>query len=328
MPESLSWTELVVLMVEVPEPEPTLRGVIRSHPGEDGSELSIGYVRIGGQPMPVHAAFAAAHDGAYRVWRDGLKVRLEWPDGSPSLIVGDMLCWRFPGPGQDGEVVVSPVSAVQYGGHGTDLLWHDSGQRLLGKGSRRPLSAVEPTEMLGRPAWTVRVGPPEGKQFTSLWVVDAETGLLLRDYNEVLHSVDEWVELVIGEPLDPALFVWEGPSVPEATVEAGRMAEHEADMQARRRWFTSHVAPLPLRLDVRLPVLVNQWDDETGGFHATLGNGLGSLARRPHSDERWELGWSEPGHRWTDGRWDWAVDAWHLELTAEALESLKQQLSS
>jgi hypothetical protein len=338
MSEALSWTELVVLMVDVPEPEPTVRGAIRSLHGDDDSSRSFGFFRVGGDPMPVHAAFAAAHEDAYRVWRDGFRVRMEWPDGSPSLIVGDTLCWRFPAPGSGGDVVASPVSVVRYGGHGTDLLWHDSGERLLGKYSRRPLSSVEPTELLGRPAWTVRVGPPSDKQFTSLWVVDAETGvlvnlfddetgLLLRDYNEVMHSVDEWVELVVGEPIDPALFTWDGPFVDEAVAEGSREAEHEQDMESRRQWFTANVAPLPLRLEVLTSVLVNLFDDETGAFQASIGNGSGSLARRPHSDEPWRLGWSQPGHRWVDGPWDWAFHSWDLEMTAEGLESLKRQLS-
>jgi len=328
MPDAPTWTELLVLMIDVPEPEPTVHGAIRSVDGDDDSRRTYGFYRVGGQPMPVHAGLAAASEGAYRVWRDGLKVRMEWPDGSPSLIVGDTLCWRFPRPGSDEDVVASPSGMVRYGGAGTDLLWHNNGERLLGKHSRRPLSIVEPTEMLGRPAWSVRVGPPSDKQFTSLWVVDAETGLLLRDYNEVLHSVDEWVELVVGESLDPALFTWDGPFVPEAVVEAGKNVEHEQDLESRRQWFTANAAPLPLRLDVLMSAMVNTWDDDTGAFHATLGNGQGSLARRPHSDEPWVLGWSEPGHRWTDGPWDWAYFSWELELSAHGLEDLKRQLST
>lgn len=37
MPDQLSWTELVVLMVDVPEPEPTIRGTLRSLDGDDES---------------------------------------------------------------------------------------------------------------------------------------------------------------------------------------------------------------------------------------------------------------------------------------------------
>ena len=85
----LSWTELVVLMVDVPEPEPTMRGTIRSLDGEDESRRYHVFSRSQGEPQPVHASRAAVHEADYRVWRDGLKVRMEWPDGSPSLIVGD-----------------------------------------------------------------------------------------------------------------------------------------------------------------------------------------------------------------------------------------------
>ena len=207
---------------------------------------------------------------------------------------------------------MSPADRVRYGGHGTELLWHHDGERLLGEYARRPLSAVEPTELLGRAAWSVRVGPPSGKTFTSLWVVDAETGLLLRDYNELAGSVDEWVELVVGEPLDPALFAWDGPSVPEAeyeaVAEAARDARHEQDMASRRAGSPPTSRPLPLRFDVLLSVL-----------RAQLGRRDGRIPRHPRqrhrarwladrtSDEPWDVGSYGQSHQWTDGPWDWAL---------------------
>ncbi|BEP12376.1 hypothetical protein acdb102_06870 [Acidothermaceae bacterium B102] len=328
MPDALTWTELAVLMVDVPEPEPTISGAIRSVDGDDASRRFHTSSWAEGQPTPVQAREAAAAHGEspYQVWRDGFKVRIEWPDGSPSLIVDDERFWRFPRPNEGGDVVVSPITSLRYGGHGTELLWHQDGSRLLGRGSRQPLGPVETTSFLGRPAWSVRVGPPPGKSFSSLWVVDAETGLLLRDYNELLGSVDEWVELVVGETLDLELFTWNGPAVAEAQVHADSMDEHEKLMASRRDWFTANVAPLPLRFDVVVSVDVHSWDDETGAFHATLGSGQGSLARRPHSDEPWPESGSGQIHHWTDGPWDWVYHSWELELSPEGLEALKRQL--
>ena len=37
----------------------------------------------------------------------------------------------------------------------------------------------------------------------------------------MLHSVDEWVELVVGDSLDPDLFVWDGPSPHTLTINPG-----------------------------------------------------------------------------------------------------------
>ena len=319
-----TWTELVVLMVDSHD-EPTLRGAIRSFDGEDVSRRSHTSFWTEGTPLPVHARHGASAAEPYKVWRDGLRVRLERPDGTPSLIVGDELCWQFH---LDGRIVESPVSALRYGGQGTDLLWHQAGERLFGPYARRPLGPVEATTFLGRPAWTVEVGPPPGKDFRSEWVVDADSGFLLRDHNLTMGSVDEWVELVTGEVLSAELFSWAGPVTTDQELRESQAGDHEQEMAERRQWFTSHVAALPLRLELASSVILHQWDD-TGAFEASIGeHGFGSLARRPRSNDEWQLRWSQPGHRWSDQHWDWAIQLHEDQLTVEGLEAVKRQLGS
>jgi hypothetical protein len=320
-----SWTELVTLMVEVPDPEPTLRGVIRSVDGEDSGRQFHAYSE--GTPSPVFARHGVV-GSSYRVWRDGLLIRMEHPDGTPSLIVGDELCWQFRTE-VDGHVVVSPSGVVRYGGRGTDLLWHPSADRLIGPYARRPLGPIGVTTFLDRPAWTVQVGPPVGKSFVSCWVIDAETGIQLSDLNETTGAVDEWVELVVGEALPLELFTWDGPAIDEAEVRAANDAERELQMQGRRDWFAANVAPLPLRVELELTVLVHEWDDDTGAFFASVGETtFGQLARRPRTQEPWELRWSRPGYRWSDERWDWALDLHPEQISPAGLAALQRQLGS
>jgi hypothetical protein len=324
-----SWIELVSLMCEVPDPEPTLRGAIRSFDGDDESRRHHAYGWQGGTSLPVFARHSAAGPPPYRVWRDGLRTRMERPDGSPTLIVGDELCWQFDRSDVDGGVVVSPSSSVRYGGHGTGLLGHRSADGLVGPHARRPLGPVEPTTFLGRPAWSVQVGPPSGKSFLSTWVIDAATGILLQDRNETLGSVDEWVELVVGDALDPDLFSWEGPAAPESEVREARDRKEQALLQDRRDWFAANVAPLPLTVELTVNVLPHVWDEETGAFEASVGEGsIGMLARRPRSDTAWELHWSGHVLRWSDDRWDWACYPYQDGISADGLEALKRQLGS
>lgn len=321
-----SWTELAVLMVDVPEPEPTLRGAIRSLDGDDETRKYHALFRTSGDPMPVFAGHRGGDASApYRVWRDGQRVRMEGADGEPSLIVSDDLCWRF---SPDGRVVVSPVSALRYGTHGSGLLWHEDATRLFGEYRRHPNSPVEATTFLGRPAWVVEMGPPPGKSFVSRWVVDAELGILLQDHNLTAGSVDEWVELTVGEPLDGSLFRYDGPATSNAELETEHEAKHERQMAERLDWFVANVAALPLRLELESTVLLHFWDDETGAFDASIGEGTyGSLVRRPRSDSPWDRTWSEADHRWSDERWDWAVRLYQEQLTDEGLEALKRQLA-
>ena len=204
--------------------------------------------------------------------------------------------------------LLSPRQALQFAGRGTGLLARREAQALLGDDFTRPTGSVGSTSFLGRPAWTVELAPPVHKPHPIQLVVDAETGIVLQQRNDGLGMVDEWTELVVGETFDAALFRWDGPVRSRQDGQVERRRQHEADLVRRRDWFEANVAGLPLLVELELSVLVHEWDEDTGAFQASLGESfLGSLARRPRSDMKWELGWSGNPQRWSDDRWDWAI---------------------
>lgn len=357
-PGAISWIGLLTLMVD--GPDLPVRGVISSREGADPSQHYFGWAVFGDQPLPVFAGFLDADEAAEpdgqgpddalpegsadesgstvpgppdadaepvltRAWRSGRRVRLERPDGRPSLLVGERSCWQFRG--DDPVPVESPSSAVAYQGNGTQLLRRREASEFTGDDFTRPTGPVGRTTFLGRDAYTVELAPPAHKPFPIQLVVDAETGLVLQQRNDGFGSVDEWVEIVVGEHLDDQLFRWQGPSRSEADERAEHEREWQADLAARAQWFRDNVAPLPLRLELDLGVLLHEHGPD-GSFQASIGEGgLGMLARRPSSDQEWQLGWSRVQHRWTEGGWDWALSMDGAELSDAGLAALKRALS-
>jgi hypothetical protein len=339
-PGALSWVGLLTLMVD--GPDLPVHGVISSREGDDASQHYFGYTVFPGEPLPVLAGFASAVDaepGAEppelppaaeeepvltRVWRSGRRVRLEGLDGRPSLIVGEQHCWRFRG--DDPVPVEAPNRAVIYQGSGTQLLHRRTAGEFGGSDFTRPTGPVGETTFLGRPAYTVELAPPADKPFPIQLVVDRETGLVLQQRNDGFGSVDEWTEFVVGGEADDRLFGWDGPVRPESDERAERERELREDLTERADWFTAHVAALPLRLELDVSVHVHVHEPD-GSFRASLGeSGLGSLARRPSSQQDWELGWSDVEHRWSADGWDWALSIHDDRLTEAGLARLKQAL--
>jgi len=161
-------------------------------------------------------------------------------------------------------------------------------------------------------------------------VVDASTGLTLEQrFGDSV--VKRWTAFVTGEPTDPALFQWDGPSTSIEEVRAAQRREQEADMARRAAWFANHVTDEPLSVTGEsIGVLVHRWLAD-GSFDASLDGGLdGALARRPRSTAWWRLGWSEVTHRWSDDNWDWALAIWDEDqasrLDASAIAGLVRAL--
>jgi hypothetical protein len=269
-----------------------VRGAIRSDP--DPSDQSFGWTAFRGEPLPVQAGARPPSadpnsSPPIRVWRDGAKVRIEEPGGAPNLIVGEKTCWWF-----DDE--------------------HEA--------------PVEATTFLGRPAWTVELAPPPHKPHPLQLIVDAYTGLVLQQRNDDFGTVNEWVEFVVAERIDPALFQWDGPIRTDAEQQAEWRAADERDTARRQRWFAENVAAPPLVLELQAEVGVHVYDERTGAFEGSFGHGFGSVARRPHSDEPWDLRWHDVQHRWSTAQWDWAVTLFRDLLTPAGLEALRRQLTA
>lgn len=329
-PQIPSWPVLVSLMVHGPDVEPTVHGLIRSADGTDESRGHIGFTRYQEDPDPVFAGAGtrdteAVDSNLLRVWRDGTLIRIEEADGSPNLIVGDDTTWSFD---RGHPEPLESSGDARYGLRGTGLMWRREAQGFLGNDFTRPTGPIGSTTFLGRLAWTVELAPPASKPHPLQLVVDAETGLLLQRRNDGFGTVDEWVELVVGEPLEASLFRWDGPTRKEADEKAARMAEHEADMAARREWVAANVLREPLRLQWDIDIELHWWDDETGAFDASLGRGsFGSLARRLTSAEAWDSGWGEVQHRWTAGRWDWLLTLHDAKISEAGLAAVRAQLA-
>jgi hypothetical protein len=208
------------------------------------------------------------------------------------------------------------------------LLRRRAAAEFTGDDFTRPTGPVGHTTFLGREAYTVELAPPAHKPFPIQLVVDSETGLVLQQRNDGFGSVDEWVEIVVGERLDEdQLFRWQGPVRSEADERAEYEREWQADQAHRTDWFRANVAALPLRVELDLSVHVHVYEPD-GSFEASIGCGhLGSLARRPSSQQDWPLGWSEVQHRWSSDGWDWALSMHDDQLTEAGLARLKQALS-
>jgi hypothetical protein len=230
-------------------------------------------------------------------------------------------CWQFDR--EHDSPLASPVSAMRYGFSGTGLLERKRMENFVGTDFTTPTGAVTATSFLGRPAWQVELAPPSHKPYPLQWIVGAETGLLLQQRNDGFVTVEEWTELVVGEPLDPALFEWDGPSRSEADVRVARDAAHERDMAGRAEWFAANVATEALRVELTLEPHLHEWEED-GSFQASRGQ-VGVLARRPRSDTVWKRGWPDDAHRWSTERWDWAVQFHQNSPTEAGLIAFERQ---
>ncbi|MGI8695684.1 MAG: hypothetical protein ACR2JQ_03405, partial [Mycobacteriales bacterium] len=158
-----SWVELLTLMVH--GADPTVRGVIRNRDGTDG-RVVVGWTAFAADPLPVATGAGGGpdDDGATvrRVWRDGVRARIEDGDGRITIIVGAEQCWRFDRAHDSPEV--SPSDAVRYAGNGIELLARREPEAFAADDFTRPTNRpIGATTFLGRPAWTVELAPPQHK---------------------------------------------------------------------------------------------------------------------------------------------------------------------
>lgn len=316
-----------VLLQMVHGPERTLRGVITSRDGAGESGRRVNWGVVGRENIPVLTGDPSIL--AHRVWRDGAHLRVERPDGSPVLIADTEQGWGFDG--------VNPVPRVVerrrvFGrAAGTRLLVRREARQWLDDDFTRPTGPCGRTTFLGRGSWTVELAPPVSKPHPAQLVVDAETGVVLQQRVDAVGAVDEWTEIAVGEPLDPALFTWSGPVRAPDDEHERDAATQDAARDGHRRWFAEHVTPVALTVDVTLDLTV-QWvrahDCHTGAFEADLGGGVASLARRPHSATPWDRHWQGEQHTWVAGGFDWAIVLYSHPLAPGQLTALQRQLGA
>jgi hypothetical protein len=324
-PAPPTWAQLLGLMTTTPDDEPTIRGAIRHRGPQEGWSF---FARSGAPPVVagVRPGVDQADPPPLRVWRHGQRVRLEEPDGRVNLIVGDDRVWQYDAGRQ--VHVESPVGDLHYAVSGTQLLERRPVAEYAGDDFTQPTGEVAGTTFLGRAAWTVELAPPPHKPHPMQLVVDAQTGIVLQQRNDGFGTTDEWVELVVGEDFDAALFTWAGPTTTAEELQALHRAEHEAELAARLEWFRTSVTEVPLRLDLEVLPLVHAHADD-GSFEASLGEGgaLGGVARRARSDEPWDLHWHSVDHRWSTRHWDWALRFDGVTPTEHSAQALIRLLS-
>lgn len=309
----ISWPQLVALMALGNGPEPSLRGVVRSrdvNAVEDDEPADL--------EIPGHGRYRLS-EGRVRVFKRGSLVRRERMDGRPFTIEGIDATWIWAG---DADIPTEfPQHSAFWGWPDSPLTRRRGMDDWSGGDFTQPTAPPTATRFLERDAWQVELRPPSHKPFPLALIVDAATGLVLQQRNDGFHSVVEWEEVEFDVVLPDELFVWDGESQPPPD----HRPEQDADMARRRQWLESNdIGPLNVTLPIEL-MLHEQAED--GGFHASLRAGLdGSLVRRPHSGEPWDVFMNWPHmHRWTSKGWDWWLGT-DGPLPDEVLAAIKLQL--
>ncbi|GGC55628.1 hypothetical protein IEU95_08670 [Hoyosella rhizosphaerae] len=264
-----------------------------------------------------------------RVWRaPGGKFRVEDPSGEVLFISDGQNSWKF----RDGEPPVSgPAKRVRYLGPECDMIYPRLPGDWLGDDFTQPTGAVLDIDFLGRKCWEVELAPPPRKPSPMQLVVDADTGAVLAERNDAVGLSIAYTDVAVGQPLDSGLFTWTGASRSEEEMLAEHRARAIEAEQANLNWFREHVTGnrlvVPIELDLT-PDTIRTLDSATGAFEASVSRGfmVCLFARRPRSDEPWDLHWSGTIHRWSTATFDWAIAVHGAEFGDEALRALQQQL--
>lgn len=317
-----TWVEVLTAMVD--GPSKPITGVVETILPEGHSE-TFGWA--GAPPVVVGLPLRV------RMWRDGSRLRVDLLDGTPAFRSDGESVWRF---GSRGE---PPLRAerrrIHYTGPGRTLIQvRPAGDWAGSDDFTRPTDKpIESVEFLGRAAWEVELAPPQHKPHPIQQVVDKETGAVLQSRNDAFGMSSSFVEFEVLDGVDAAFFSYDGPVVEDADRRQAQRQAADAEREEQCAWFRENVGAtevsIPVTLDARLDHVHRR--DADGGFEATLrlpGHRHASLARRPRSDEPWELRWSGEVSRWSTAEFDWAVTLHDLPLDDAALASLQEQLQA
>jgi hypothetical protein len=311
-----AWIEVLTALTT--GPDLPLRGTIHEVRVEGAPESFSGGFAYSGQPpmmvVPGHGC---------RVWRQGDKVRVENVDEKPVFISDGIRAWDFTGR-SDRPRVGSPDRVI-YLGPSQFLLRRRNAAEWAGDDFAEPVGEVEVAEFVGRNCWTVQLAPPEGKPYPLRIWVDTESGQMLGYRVEEVGEGSQFIDIVVGEPLDERLFVWDGPAYTSEEYQQLLRDEHRAKQRQQVQWFAENVADVPLR--VRVPIDFTPEDiraTDSGGFDGS--NSAAMLSRRPRSTVGWDPKWGVPHYVWSTQLWDWAAGAIHADLDGAAVEELQQSL--
>ncbi len=315
-----AWVEVLVTMAD--GPSLPIRGVIRKTP--DAPER-INFATVGeSEPMIVGVG-----SGDVRIWRDRSSVRVETLDGQPLFVTDGETAWQFGPP--DEPPLRNSADRVCYLGTGSDLLFNRPAHDWLRADHTRPAGPIEEIRFLGRDCWAVDLAPGPHKSGVLRIVVDRESGAVLEQRNDASGFRVSYVELEVGATTETGLFTWSGPARDHEEVRREQAAEQRAEHERRLEWFRDNVSDrLPIvQIPVPLRVLdLHSLDAETGAFQASVTGGFvsGMLARRPRSNQPWNLLWHNETHRWSTEEFDWAATLHDVVIDAGALGALQATL--
>ncbi|WP_032380894.1 hypothetical protein [Rhodococcoides fascians] len=311
-----AWIEVLTVMTA--ESNIPMRGTIEEvHEAESPESFRQGFSYSGTPPVLI------APEDSCRVWRSGRKTRVERLDGSPIFISDGVRAWDFTG--SVDRPRVGPPGRVIYLGPSQFLLQQRVTAEWTGNEFAQPTGPVETVEFVGRDCWTVQLAPPGGKPYPLRIWVDVESGFILGDRIDEAGIGSQFVDVTIGEPIDDAVFAWDGPAY--TTEEYQKLLEEESGALRRVhvRWFTDHVASMPLT--VRAPLNFTPEDVRiagNGGFDTSNRRTL--LGRRRRSEDGWLPKWGVSHFVWSTAEWDWAAGAMDVELDHAAIVELQHSL--
>lgn len=313
-----AWIEVLTAMTT--DSDTSIQGVIEEVQ-QAGSPESFrqGFAYSGTPPVLVRP------EDSCRVWRAGARTRVERLDGTPVFITDGVRAWDFTGNAERPRV--GPLGRVIYLGPSQFLLQHRSTAEWTGSEFAQPVDAVETVQFAGRECWTVRLAPPQGKPYPLRIWVDMESGFMLGNRIDEAGVGSQFVEVTVGEPIDDALFDWDGLAY--TTEEYQRLLENEylSRQDEQLRWFTDNVAAGPLIVRAPLdftPEDVHLIESGDGSFETNNRSTL--LGRRPRSDAGWTPNWGVTHYLWSTSEWDWAAGAIDVELDDAAVVQLQQSL--
>lgn len=159
-----------------------MRGIVRAHVDDDGGTTF-----------------------QYRVERRGHLVRCTSLDGRVHVIAGHDTIWRRRdgAPGLHSEPRRHHVTAPDDYEFGLDRPDRD---RWDGDDFTRPTGPPSKVTFLGRAALEIDLAPPQHKPAPMQIVIDAETGLLLREGSAAFGTFHEWTSLDTAANLPDELF--------------------------------------------------------------------------------------------------------------------------
>ncbi|NMD57337.1 MULTISPECIES: hypothetical protein [Tsukamurella] len=324
------WIEVLKSLVD--GPGLPVHGIVRTRNAEAlGRTETVGF--IGAPPM-----WVGIGGDDVRVWRDGRRVRVELPDGSPYFISDGVTSWQF----DDAETPPTFVGAdrVYYHGPGAELLISRNAQDWLrGDDFTQPTRPVAEIEFLGRDCWSVELAPPPHKPAPLQMIVDRQSGAVLQQGSEEFDVSVEFTSLDVGGQVDDSLFTWDGAAVSlderravDARAERAAYEEAQAD---RLAWLESDLGArsLNIRVPVELAITdVYELDEGDGSYFVRIRSGSGAhiegcLWRRPHQPGRWRIDSTDHTvHHWSAAGFDWAVWLYGLDVNGDVLVQLQEQL--